>query len=213
MTAVLAERNALATAATRSQFTSVLVVDDDPVTRATLKAFLTGAGYSVTLATDGGQAWERMQETRFPIVISDWYMPEVDGVELCRRIRRRSHEPYVYFVLITAHGGKQQYLAGMEAGADDFIMKPVDPDELRARIKVAERMLGVRQQLRCLEGLLPVCAYCKSIRDDEGYWNSLEAYIEKRSDAQFSHSICPSCYVRIVEPQLDRAGESDDAID
>src|ERR1041385_8042473 len=110
----------------------VLVVDDDAVSSAQLGAVAKAAGYDVKSAYNGREAWELLQLARIPIVISDWYMPEMDGPELCRRIRSRVREPYVYFILVTARGGKQQYLAGMEAGADDFIAKPVDPDELRA---------------------------------------------------------------------------------
>jgi DNA-binding response OmpR family regulator len=182
---------------------SVLVVDDDAVARAQLRALLRAAGYEVSLAEHGREAWDALQLARIPVVISDWYMPEMDGPELCRRIRARRDQPYVYFILVTSRGGKEQYLAGMRAGADDFITKPVDADQLCARLTVAERILGVRRELQQLEGLLPICAYCKRIRDDQEHWGSLEGYIEKRSEAQFSHGICPECYAKHVQPQLD----------
>jgi len=123
--------------------------------------------------------------------------------ELCRRIRSRPNEPYVYFILVTSRGGKQQYLAGMEAGADDFIAKPVDPDELRARLTVAVRILGLRRELNQLEGLLPICSYCKRIRTEQDEWEPLETYIEKRFETHFTHTICPPCYASHVQPQLD----------
>jgi phosphoserine phosphatase RsbU/P len=182
----------------------VLVVDDDPVSRAQFSALAQAAGYQVTLAVNGLEAWDLFQVARIPIVISDWYMPEMDGPELCRRIRARTRQPYVYFILVTAKGGKQQYLAGMEAGADDFIAKPVDPDELRARLTVAERILGLRQELHQLEALLPICSYCKRIRNERNEWETLDSYLERRFDTQLSHGICPECYARHVQPQLDR---------
>src|SRR3989475_3874382 len=182
----------------------VLVVDDDAVSSSQLGALAKAAGYDVKTATDGREAWELLQLARVPIVISDGYMPERDGRELCRRIRARTREPYVYFIMVTARGGKQQYLAGMEAGADDFIAKPFDPDELRARLTVAERILGLRKELEQLEVLLPICSYCKRIRNDRDEWKSLEDYIEQHFATQFSHSICPDCYVKYVQPQLDQ---------
>src|SRR3989442_13811886 len=94
----------------------VLVVDDDPVASAQLGALAKAAGYEVRSAPNGREAWELLQLARVPIIISDWYMPEMDGPELCRRIRARTREPYIYFILVTSPGGKQQYLAGMEAG-------------------------------------------------------------------------------------------------
>lgn len=183
---------------------SVLVVDDDPVSSAQLSALAQASGHQVSVAQNGREAWDLLQLARVPIVISDWYMPELDGPDLCRRIRGRRNEPYVYFILVTSRGGKQQYLAGMNAGADDFIAKPVDPDELRARLTVAERILGLRRELQQLEVLLPICSYCKRIRNDNDDWKSLEAYIEQHFDTQFSHGICPDCYVKHVQPQLDR---------
>jgi len=182
---------------------SLLVVDDDPVARAQLSALLRAAGYEVRLAEHGREAWDTLQVARIPVIICDWYMPEMDGPELCRRIRARRDQPYVYFILITSRGGREQYLAGMRAGADDFLTKPVDADQLGARLTVAERILGLRRELQQLEGLLPICAYCKRIRDDQENWSSLEGYIEQRSEAQFSHGICPECYAKHIQPQLD----------
>ncbi len=182
---------------------SVLVVDDDPVSSAQLGALAQAAGYRVRIAPNGREAWDLLKLARVPIVISDWYMPELDGPELCRRIRARPREPYVYFILVTSRGGKQQYLAGMEAGADDFIAKPVDPDELRARLTVAERILGLRRELQQLEVLLPICSYCKRIRNDNEEWKALEDYIEEHFETQFSHGICPDCYAKYVQPLID----------
>ena len=141
---------------------NVLLAEDDAVARMTLSAVLKGLGYEVTEAKHGGEAWGNLQLGYFPIVISDWSMPEVDGPELCRRMRARATDRYSYFLLVTATGGKERYLEGMEAGADDFITKPIDMDELRARLKAAERILGLRQHVQQLEGLLPICAYCKT---------------------------------------------------
>ncbi|HVH68751.1 MAG TPA: response regulator [Gemmatimonadales bacterium] len=186
-----------------SKVISLLVVEDDDVAAAQFSAIATAAGYEVKQAHNGREAWELLQLARIPIVISDWYMPEMDGPDLCRRIRARTGEPYVYFILVTVRGGKQQYLAGMDAGADDFIAKPVDPDELRARLTVAERILGLRRELQQLETLLPICSYCKRIRNDKNEWEPLENYIETHFERMLTHSICPDCYSRHVQPQLD----------
>lgn len=182
---------------------TALVVDDDPVIAATLKAVVAKAGYAVRVARDGSEAWQAVQEAPASVVISDWYMPAMDGLELCQRIRARPDEAYVYFILITAMGGKEQYDRGMDAGADDFITKPLNLDELRARLRVAARILGLRRELKRLEGLLPICSYCKRIQDAAGEWNSLEVYITERSDARFSHGICERCYETVIQPQLD----------
>ena len=182
---------------------SVLVVDDDDVASAQLGAVAQAAGYDVKTVRNGRDAWDLLQVARIPIVISDWYMPEMDGPELCRRIRARTSEPYVYFILVTVRGGKQQYLAGMQAGADDFIAKPVDPDELRARLTVAQRLLGLRRELQQLEILLPICSYCKRIRNESEQWEPLETYIETHFERLLTHSICPDCYTKYVQPQLD----------
>jgi len=121
---------------------NLLLAEDDAIARMTLSAVLKGLGYEITEAEHGGEAWANLQLGYFPIVISDWQMPEVDGLELCRRMRARAADRYSYFFLITRDGWEKRYLEGMEAGADDFITKPIDVDELRARLKAAERILG-----------------------------------------------------------------------
>lgn len=180
----------------------VLIAEDDAVTRLTLSAAIKGMGHEVSVAADGAEAWADLQLMQVPVVISDWQMPEIDGPDLCRRIRARKDAKYTYFILVTASGGKQRYLEGMDAGADDFITKPVDLEELRARLKVAERILGLRLHVQQLEGLLPICQYCKRIRGGDESWESIEGYVEKRSEAQFSHGICPDCYKKHVDPQV-----------
>jgi len=181
----------------------VLIAEDDAVTRLTLNAALKGMGYEVTVAADGAEAWADLQLAHFPVVISDWQMPQIEGTELCRRIRSRPGDRYVYVILVTSAGGRERYLEGMQAGADDFITKPIDLEELRARLKVAERILGLRHHVQQLEGLLPICAYCKRIRDQAEEWQPIERYVEKRSEAQFSHGICPDCYEKHVKPQIE----------
>src|SRR5437879_13085114 len=103
---------------------AVLVVDDDAVSSAQLCALAKAAGYAPTAAADGREAWEMLQLSRFQVVISDWYMPEMDGLELCRRVRARRNQPYIYFIMVTSRRRKQQILTVMEAGADDVVPQP-----------------------------------------------------------------------------------------
>jgi DNA-binding response OmpR family regulator len=123
----------------------VLIAEDDGDLRELLSWLLQKLGYEVTAASNGKQAWDRYKVDRFGIVISDVLMPELDGLELCRRIRADNQSKYTYFILITALIGKKDYLEGMEAGADDFVTKPFDPDELKARLRVAERILSFQE--------------------------------------------------------------------
>jgi sigma-B regulation protein RsbU (phosphoserine phosphatase) len=180
----------------------ILVAEDDTVTRLTLRALLAAQGNAVTLAEDGREAWGLWQLSGPRIVISDWLMPEMDGLELCRKIRAAPGKPYTYFILQTARTGRESFLEAMAAGVDDFITKPVAVDELKARLGVAERILGLREELLALEGLLSVCSYCKRIRDADGGWGSLERYVEQRSNTAFSHGYCDECFAKYVEPQL-----------
>jgi sigma-B regulation protein RsbU (phosphoserine phosphatase) len=176
----------------------ILIADDDNVSRLLLEEVLKNQGHEVTATVDGRDSWAAFQKEYFPVVISDWLMPELDGLTLCRSIRHIHRDSYSYVILLTTLHGKANYLEAMEAGADDFLTKPFDADQLVARLHVAERILGLRQHVRRLEGLLPICSYCKKIRDDQNRWQVIEGYIAKRTEARFSHSICPECYEKMV---------------
>jgi CheY-like chemotaxis protein len=180
------------------------VADDEPVSQRILVATLTQLGHEVVVTEDGERAWERFCDLPADVVITDWLMPRLDGLELTRRIRGRRVERYTYVVLLTALAGRAHWLDGMAAGADDFVTKPIDRDELHARLRVAERVLGLQQEVKQLEGLLPICSYCKRIRDEGDRWAAVEDYVSRRTEAQFTHGICPGCYDRLVLPQLER---------
>jgi DNA-binding response OmpR family regulator len=182
----------------------VLVVEDDATARLFLASALQKLGHTVTVAVDGREAWAVFQHAPFPVVVSDWVMPEMDGPELCRRIRVGDRTRYTYLILLTSLDDRSHYRQGMEAGADDFLTKPPDLETLQIRLRVAERILGLQEEVRRLEGLLSICAYCKRIRDERQNWVRVEEYIEGRSDATFTHGICPECRDTIVKPQIDR---------
>src|SRR5712692_2426432 len=156
----------------------ILVAEDEAVTRTLVRAVLEKEGYGVTVVTDGQAAWDAWVSERFRLVVSDWLMPGMDGLELCRRLRSRPAEPYTYFILLTGRSGRENFLEAMAAGIDDFMGKPLDPEELKARVTVAERILGLRKELHMLQGLLPICSYCKKIRNEGQQWLPLEQYMQ-----------------------------------
>ena len=182
----------------------ILIAEDDRVSRIVLSELLSKSGHEVTAVENGQFAWDLYSSEPVPILISDWMMPVMDGLQLCRKIRAEKRASYTYIILLTALSGKANYLEGMEAGADDFVVKPFDADELQARLRAAERILALQQEVRQLRGLLPICSYCKKIRDDRNIWTQLEQYVTEHSGALFSHSLCPDCYDREMKPQLDK---------
>lgn len=174
----------------------ILIAEDDATSRLVLQATLQKAGHQVVAADNGMRAFAAWREAYCPVLISDWQMPDLDGLELCGAIRRMGNAHYTYIILLTAHGGKTNYLEAMTAGADDFLTKPLDVEQLLAKLHVAERILGLRQHVKRLEGILSICSYCKKIRDDSR-WRQMESYVSQHSDAQFSHGICPDCFAKV----------------
>src|SRR5438552_1844767 len=126
---------------------NILIVDDDPTSRLILKAMLEKLGHEVTSAENGAEAFAHFSQTPLPLIISDMIMPEMDGLELCRRIRNAPRAQYSYIILLTTVSGKAGYLSGMRAGADDFVTKPFDEEQLEARLIVAERILSLQSQV------------------------------------------------------------------
>lgn len=191
----------------------ILAIDDDPVAQLVLEAALKSCGHEVLTAADGAEAWTKLQAGSIPVVVSDWQMPELDGLELCRRIRARGGRDYVYFILLTQHSATDEnQAAALEAGVDDFLTKPVHLPDLRMRLRVAERILEYSKQVRELEAILPICGYCKKIRDDQDYWQQIEGYLHERTGTVFSHGCCPDCFETKMAPMLRASGVPDSEI-
>lgn len=197
----------------------ILMAEDERISRHLLEKTLRTWGHEVVVARDGNEAWRALQETESPpMAILDWMMPGIDGVELCRRVRQTPTVPPVYIILLTAKGAKSDIVEGLVAGANDYITKPFDRAELQARVQVGVTVVELQQKLaarvieleealahiKVLQGILPMCSYCKHVRNDENYWQSVECYISEHSDAKFSHSICPNCYETVLKPQLQK---------
>jgi sigma-B regulation protein RsbU (phosphoserine phosphatase) len=195
----------------------VLIAEDDPVSRTVLDRTLRGWGHNVTVTRDGSEAWEALLREDAPnLAILDWMMPGIEGPEICRRVRALAKPVPPYLILLTAKGLTDDIVNGLDSGADDFVTKPFDRHELRSRLRVGERMLALQEGLadrvrelevalsmvKELKGLLPICAYCKAVRDDRNYWHRVETYIAAHSAARFSHGICPTCWKGVVEPEL-----------
>lgn len=184
----------------------ILIVEDDPIAGAVLEASLKSLGHEVELAPDGDAAWTKFSLAPRRLVISDWKMPGRDGLALCRDIRARGGD-YVYFILLSNLANSAENLdQAMEAGADDFLAKPVKPAELKARLRVAERILNYATQVRQLQGIIPICGYCRKMRDDQNYWSQVEEYIGKQTGSEFSHGVCPDCYDRVLVPEMKKIG-------
>lgn len=138
----------------------VLIVDDDRFQRKLLHNILMHSGYEVVERDDGATAWELLQRDRFPVVITDWLMPGMSGLELISRIRAANFETYTYIIIVTGLGSKKHVVRGLDAGADDYLIKPVDPEELRARVRIGERILSLEVRLRAtLEHLYTLATY------------------------------------------------------
>lgn len=172
---------------------NILLVEDDGDVRETVADTLRRSDHAVTEAADGLEAFDRFKEREFHVVVSDWAMPRLDGVALCRMLRALARDNYPYIIMVTAISGAERMIEALDAGADDFITKPIDRSMLAARLRVAQRILNLRAHATCLEGLLAICSSCKCIRTDDGSWVQVERYVQDRSALRFSHGMCPSC--------------------
>jgi phosphoserine phosphatase RsbU/P len=184
----------------------ILIAEDEAVTARILENLTRSWGYETSMVTDGQAALAALESTRTPqLTLLDWMMPGLDGPDVCRRVRAAGGTSYL--ILLTAKTDRADIVAGLDAGADDYLVKPFDPEELRARVKAGTRIIDLQQRLaahvaeledalssvRRLSGLLPICCYCKAIRDDSDYWHRVEEYVTEHADVKFSHGICPKC--------------------
>ena len=197
----------------------ILIVDDRPENLLAMESLLEGRDLRVFKAESGNEALGLMLEYTFALVLLDVQMPEMDGFETAELMRGSERTKKVPIIFVTALSKEQKYIfQGYESGAIDYLLKPLEPEILRSKVKifcelyrqkrVIEEQLNeieekneiLQKQLdenKILKGFIPICANCKKIRDDKGYWDQVENYISKHSEAKFSHSICPECYEKL----------------
>lgn len=197
---------------------SILFIEDDPVSLKVTETALTKWGYTVHAADSAEAAWEYLKNNPKPaIMIVDWQLPGISGPEFCKKVRETDCLKDIYIMMLTSSAGRKNMLEGLQSGADDYLEKPVDAQVLEARVKVGERIVTLQSDLESkvcelqealrnvkeLRGLLPICSYCKKIRNDGNYWERLESYLSAHTHAQFSHSICPDCYDSVVKQEIE----------
>ncbi len=186
----------------------ILVAEDDVVSRKVLTTFLEKWEYEVIAVDDGQKAIDELKKDDAPnFAILDWMMPEKDGTEICQWIRQQKKGEFSYIILLTAKTEKDDIVEGLSSGADDYVTKPFNKSELKQRVKAGERLLNLQSQLNSkideledalknikqLQGIIPICAWCKKVRDGEKYWQNVEDYITSHSNSDFTHGICPDC--------------------
>ncbi len=186
----------------------ILIAEDDATSRFALASVLKKWGFDVVATCNGQEAWTALQQDDAPkLAILDWMMPELDGPEICRRLRSTGRHDTTYIIMLTALGQKDRIVEGLTAGADDYVVKPFSHNELRARVNAGKRIVDLQNELtrkiselqdaldhvKTLQGIIPICMHCHRIRDDQESWHRIDEYIRDHSDAEFSHGLCPEC--------------------
>ena len=192
----------------------VLIVEDDVFFQRVLQKRLETEGYKVMLVNDGREGMKAIVTWEPDVVLSDWMMPEVDGLELCQSVKTGLKDAAPYFILLTAKGELSDRLLGLQTGADDYVVKPCDHSEILARVRAGVRIVKLTQLLRTtvtelqmanaeltstrgaiehFQELLPICSYCRRVRESDGSWRDLEQFITRRVGADLSEEVCPDC--------------------
>lgn len=186
---------------------NIVLIDDEVDYANMLKIRLASAGYDPISFSDPLEGIVHIQNTSTDLVLLDINMPGINGFDLCRRLKEAEKTRRVPVIFLTARVESHDIVKGFEAGGVDYITKPVNAQVLLARVNthvmlkraldeqnvLIQKLQDSLAQIKTLSGLVPICAHCKKIRDDKGYWEKVEVYIEEHSDAQFSHGICPDC--------------------
>lgn len=201
----------------------ILIAEDDMTSRRLLELILQRWDYEVVATRDGNEAWAELQKPDAPsLAILDWMMPGMDGPQICQRVRQEKTYIPTYLILLTTRDSREDIIQGLQAGANDYVTKPFDHNELQARIQVGRRVLELESalaervrelqdtlsQLKALQGLVPICMHCHKIRDDRESWQCMEQYIEQHSGARFSHGICPDCEKKFYNIDRAKSGQT-----
>ncbi|MCI0470867.1 MAG: response regulator [Candidatus Aminicenantes bacterium] len=189
----------------------VLIVDDVPKNLQVLGNILRKKEYNIAAATSGKQALDMVEKVLPDLILLDIMMPDIDGLEVCGKLKKSPRAKDIPVIFLTAKTTTEDIVKGFEVGAVDYLTKPFNSLELlaraqthielkRSRDKERELIVKLRDALtkvKQLSGLIPICSRCKKIRDDEGYWQRVEEYLETHSEAQLTHSLCPECVIKL----------------
>lgn len=189
------------------QVMNILVVDDNPDNLRLLAEILSEHHYKVRLAPHGARALATIRKEAPDLILLDVMMPELDGFEVCRQLKADEQTAKIPVIFISALHETLDKVKAFTLGGVDYITKPFKAEEVLSRVKTHLSLSLLRRQLekknselqkaldeiKILQGIIPICANCKNVRDDKGYWDRVEIYISKHSEAKFSHSICPNC--------------------
>jgi DNA-binding response OmpR family regulator len=185
---------------------AILVVDDQPANLKVLLSFLQEHDYQVYMVDSGQRALHILPKIQPDLILLDVMMPGMNGFEICRKIKAKKDLAGLPVIFMTALDSVGDKMAGFAAGAVDYITKPFQQAEVLARInthitlrKREKELEQALEEIKTLNGILPICSYCKQIRNDEGYWQQVEEYISEHSEAMFSHGVCPTCYKKVLE--------------
>lgn len=196
----------------------ILIVDDDPDVLFVTSRIIKSAGYEVLEASTGTEGMAVAKENRPDLILMDVKLPDIEGPDLCKRIKADPFFQGTFVVLISGlKTSSRDQAEGLDVGADGYITRPISNQELKARVNAWIRILSAERErnrlivelrealakVKQLSGFLPICMHCKKIRDDEGYWNQIEEYLHKHSEAEFSHSICQDCMDKYY-PDIDQ---------
>ncbi len=195
---------------------SILVIDDNPDNLRLLAGILEEQHYKVRLAPNGARALATIEKEAPDLVLLDIMMPDMDGYEVCRKLKENELTAGIPIIFISALHDMIDKVKAFSLGGVDFVTKPFNSEEILARIKTHlslhflqlqmekknSELQKALDEIKTLRGILPICSSCKNIRDDNGYWNQIESYIHDHSEAEFSHSLCPECANKLY-PDLD----------
>jgi len=216
----------------------ILIVDDNPDNIHAVGSMLNETNlYTIGVAMDGKQALDIMKKAgNYDLVLLDVKMPFLNGLETCKAMRENDFLREIPVIFLTAFHESEEIVAGFEAGGQDYVTKPFNSRELLSRVKTQLELKSSRDRLKLLlsekekliselneslanvktlKALLPMCSYCKKIRDDKGYWNQVDEYITNHSDTKFSHGLCPDClrkqYPDMADEVLEAVGQHEKA--
>jgi CheY-like chemotaxis protein len=171
----------------------VLMVDDNPENLRLLGGVLEQQNYSIAFAVNGKEALDFVRTEKPDLILLDIMMPGDDGYTVCKKLKSRQDTRQIPVIFLTARTESIDIVKGFEFGGVDYVTKPFHSAELLARMKTHIDLKRARDEIKTLRGLLPTCAWCRRIRNEEGKWESIEKYVQEHTEADFSHGMCPDC--------------------